>query len=1412
MDGKGTKSLGEKAKKFNTKGTNQNADAHFNISNGGQNDEMFKVFPLGEGTPQGEFEKGRDQASSSMQNDHFVDKLQQPEWDAMYTRSKTENNYNQKNVLRNEESEVLTKKKSLPLSFSHKSNYVNKAENGKINKASSMRISKGGSESMDKFLSFRDSKKGKNGTESHVGAFTAKGWPSAGDEPSLHNDTDEFDQLNGKSNQNEQDDESEQAAQNVQNAQPDLAVKKEESATNNRMTEKKNCTQERQLHGHDLKKKKKKSKQVQNEVSKFFTGKELHTKNTEGEKAEEAGKQEQKEQKEQSAIKKLIPTKINDELSVLEFRKEKNREIKTKFEKISLNSQGKKHTFGKLNNNQKYSDGLQESSEEQIMIQKIFIQQSDTDDIVQKKVNSIENILEETEKRNMNNSLKRANSFKTGKEKEIGNASTGQSIAVFHDHMEEQKDEESTPISRAPLGDEVQKVVKKKINKMESYHIQSNEHCHVNNVEMMNESGRTSSGSSDELVDIKIYDDSEIEEAKESELDKFWLNREVSSLLNKSKPHSAKYSDEFNSRTPRSSGGKYINGWGIPTSEEYSQGETTNRKIISPKMKRYESDIIPTVKMKAKNFEKRNTADNIEMNDRYIILEEHDGGISRTPNRRHREDAPIEKYTHSRDRTTNGAEKEENMNDMASKVDAIKKKLALINDTDVDLINFENFDMYQIDFDKLGLKVDNLEKEEKYILMLYMSEKKLEYLRGEREAHKMVHVSSEAFPLNYRKMVDVEGVTLRDDEKSIPMRKSPSGISSDVSGSSDCGFFQLGFLVELYQRLSKQQSMTSKGEDKNQPSQPTANNEKFLLKKVLTNFIYLFMQDECLDRLVKNYENMKQARGKEDAERENSKCLHYICSSLLQGIPSCHSYEGGDPMGADSSEVFYKIVEEIGIKFLCNDKVMGKIKQVQIINNMLREEVRTYSIKVACMDKFFDIEPNFIEEAEKVVLGENIGFFQMHTLKINYTYNYHTHERNTKLLHQNSNPVWNFFYGYFNDIYNWYSEKNGRDFSPQGEVENAEINKDMVSSKRVSRNFIKTKDQSSGVEEGPLRKDHKGMNADQVPPHPLDGKSDKEKNRIHPGSTSSHTVETKQSEEQEDLSENKTDAKMESFNIMEKKKHLANINSMERTILSNSTRIEECPLESNTSSVDNLISSDYNNLGNSRGYGDLTPFEGDLLPDVEKSPQPDGGCLEDECGSHLTDKIGIDPSGDILSGRRSSINRIETKTEPIPNEQKKKKKDEIQESHLVSFKYKGSIPKGEINQMNNISRAKNKNTIGCYLSAPSDEKLIAVQIKNDKIENVPDAHFLVERCNKYNKEYNDSFVHILNSRTKSYLAVDLQSGKFLFTRKYDDVFFTDESNVEHRVCTYFQLQSISDLMKSVIIEDLVQSLADVVLR
>lgn len=57
---------------------------------------------------------------------------------------------------------------------------------------------------------------------------------------------------------------------------------------------------------------------------------------------------------------------------------------------------------------------------------------------------------------------------------------------------------------------------------------------------------------------------------------------------------------------------------------------------------------------------------------------------------------------------------------------------------------------------KIGLNVSNLEKEEKYILLLYISEKKLEYVWNEREAFKRAHSNIKNFQVNQNKMRELK--------------------------------------------------------------------------------------------------------------------------------------------------------------------------------------------------------------------------------------------------------------------------------------------------------------------------------------------------------------------------------------------------------------------------------------------------------------------------------------------------------------------------------------------------------------------------------------------------------------------------------------------------------------------------------
>ncbi|GAW83390.1 hypothetical protein, conserved [Plasmodium gonderi] len=1631
IEGEDVKSINGEATKSNYYLTDQNEDTFSNKSNVSADNNISVPTSFSEDAPPGEEVKKNDETNSLIKPEQFSHMFKGPELDIMYKQDKGENKYYENNVIQNEELEASRKKKSLPHSYDHKSNYVKGTKNIITSKGNFWFINNGGNineqgakgknktmqhernEETGKFLSFTDSAWDNTETEmkrfekkSQIPTKYAKDWPNEKDEPSGQDNTNEqgnpneqdnpnghdqqnvrgkpkgHNELNKQGHKNKQDDENMQDEKKFQNEQPDSAIKKKENATNDHVAEKKNCTQKSKLHGQDLKKKKK-NEQISNLLSsKLFGSRDLSIKSTQngGEK---------------NVIANFTSAKINNELSVLGLRKEKNREIIKNFEKFSLNSNSQKHIFNTLKNKKKYFDrkvekcmdnSQENSSVEQIMVQKFFIQQSDTDIIVQKKINSIENILEETERKNMNNSLKKINSLKKDNERTNGNATISQNTSgarneegndnmvqirtssissssfsndqskeneniedinndthlrkhrnnqtngAFTNNLEKNDYENPLDTSCTPFEYKTKMKINKKTNKIEENGtVQANENFKNNNVESKSESKGTSSESSYELADIKIYDDSEIEEAKESELEPFWLNREISSLLNKSTNYCSKYSDEFNINETVWNVGNNNNRIHHSTSVGYIEDEKIKKKIISPKMKKYESDIITSVKRKTSFFDKKNTVDNIAMNGRPFIMEEdNEEHLHSKAKQCTIEDISNCKYSTISKDFVDDNEKKENL-DIFSKLDAIKNKISLINDIDIDNINFEKFDMYQIDFKKLGLKVDNLEKEEKYILMLYISQKKLECITHERGICKSAYDyekgrqsnpiqmkevkdnklmydsfhledanceetwgerSKYMYPLTHKKNFYTNCITTKEsleedkEERKNFLKSSPSaeintshnfsipknislglgtqklvsdnyvhantetaieyinGINSYLSSKSNSssGFHQLGLFFELYYNLSKQNSIMSNGENSNDSN---ANNEKILLKKILKNFIYLFLQDECIDELVKNYEDMKKAIGKEDVTLKNSICLQYICSSLLQDISKYKKDKQDEKMDMNSSLVFSEIVKEIGNKFLKNDQVMEKIKGIQIINRILREEVRTYSIKVACVDKYLDIEPHFIEETEKVIVGNDIGFFHMHILNSNYVYNYHKHEE-TKLTEQNNNPVWNFFYGYFNDIYNWYNDKNNNDILTPLQVENGNINKDISSSKRVSRNFIKQKkNEPKKYNEDIHKKEETYENSDKHLLH-----QDKIDSTMNNSDTTTTIVfeenDINESKDQQEISrsldekenankndpkdhvkrnnvpnENKTDTKMESCSISQKsKKYITNIKHEQGTIFSNSTNIEECLIESNISSIDNFISENYNKIGDSENVGTLVPQELDHYT-VENEITSDkknciGNSREDPIyGGMTSESVPYLDTNMLYNNSKNSIssnNSLHCKKEPILNEQNKKIINDTVEAYLVTFQYKGSIPKDQTNEISKICRDKNKNIIGCYLSSQNDKSLIAVHMKNDKIENTTNAHFIVERCNKYNKEISNSYVHILNSSTKQYLAINLQNGELLFTIKYDDSFFIDERNVENRISTYFQLHSTSDMMKSIFIQDVVQSFADVILN
>ncbi|CRG97573.1 conserved Plasmodium protein, unknown function [Plasmodium gallinaceum] len=1194
--------------------------------------------------------------------------------------------------------------------------------------------------------------------------------------------------------------------------------------------------------------------------------------------------------------------KINNELNVLNSR-EKNSEIITSFKNFSKNAK-KENIFNsdKIKNNKKKilhsnttnSDDLKNKSSEEIMIQKIFINESDTNDKVQKKIHLIEQNMEKKEDKTSNNNIKIKGKIisekKNEKEKENLDSEielfSGNSSILSNDFtkLEEReknvknltyKNENSIDESDSIIFNKHEKEDMENLNIIYDFPIESdtNEQKKELNKNVVHTNGKlkkkdsmkdkelkkSNSNYSKELMDIKIYDDSEIDEVKNNELESFWNNNEVSSILNEVKYDSHKYSDEANDETV------------IWNSENYNIVEISNKKFPSYKkkkkirVKRCESD---STSYKRKNdiiLEKKNSIDDIII---YGNMGKNDRDTC-NPSLNNNEN-----YVNKKN--------DEDIN-IASKLDVIKSKLALNNNIDIDSVNFECFDIYQINFEKLGLNVDNLDKEEKYILMLYISEKKLEFVWNEREAFKRAHSNIKNFQANQNKIKGIKNECTKsgllnennindnfnnrksdknnnrltdiqyfkinsindkngfennknnkffklltenkneneilkfstsessdlsiykstNEQKIFPISESNlynKNISSEVQNNDNLPKY--GFFFDFYHKLLKKYKILNNIDN--------FSNEKVLLEKFLRGCIYLFFQDEYIDNFLKYYEDIKKAENKEDIIFKKFLCVEYMYNSF-QNIYHNKENEKNEEiilLSLNSSD----IMREIMSKFILNDNLVSKLKQIQIINKILKDEVRTYAIKVANYDIYFDVEQHFIEEAEKVVVGKDIGFFNISLLDKNYKYNYYLYQEEAKLNEQNKNSIWSYFVDYFNDLFYWNSDKNENDFPihEQGEKKNKDINL----SKRFSRNFMKlneTKEENNNFSEHKTEKknflNNYEENKDTI-------KKEEERDISLNNNEENKDILINEIKDinplkiKEEIKKKCLESKSEPTNLIENQKLLSNLNKNE-TILSNSTNIEDCLMESNISSVDNFVSENSNVIkldttNNNLDNKNTNHFNNE---EVKYSDDNDNTIIKNY----------ID-----ISKRNLSIKSNDDKKYPnnfdCKNENSLKDNQNITENknmkhknklaHLVAFQYRGSLPKDEISDLNKMD----KNLIGSYFSYNSNDNLIAVHIKNESIEQFLNAHFIIERCRKYNKEIKKSYVHILNSKTKQYLAVDLENKKIIFTNKYDDIFYIDEFDVKNRISTYFELQSISDMMKNILIEDIIQSVANIMLN
>ncbi|CRH02433.1 conserved Plasmodium protein, unknown function [Plasmodium relictum] len=1330
-------------------------------------------------------------------------------------------------------------------------------------------------------------------------------------------------------------------------------IESKENIKKDQIIEKANSARNDYLYNLNLKnKKKKKNEDYSGNSSEIYVNNNLDVKNNYD--IEKNTKNTQKE----NITECFKSYKINNELNTLNLR-EKNSEIKESSEKFSKNAIKQKiYNSNKLKYNKKKllqsniinTNDLQKKSSEEIMIQKIFINESDTNDKVQKKIHRIEHNMEEKENETANNDMKVKRKIISEKENEkldfeIELSSVDSSILTNDFTKEEREknvknlihenkyriDENHGIIISKSEKDDIEKfnficnfsnendsnTQKRELNKSV---VLINEELKNDDSIKSKELKKVNSNYSKELIDIKIYDDSEIDEIKNNDLELFWNNKEVSTILKESQYDSHKNSDEGNEETV------------IWNSENYNTIEISNNKFSSYKkkkktqVKRCKSD---STNYKRKNditFERKNT-----IND---IIER--GNLKKSENNNRNIYIP----NVNNNKNCVNKEKKEDIN-IESKLDVIKSKLALNNNIDIDSVNFESFDIYQIDFEKLGLNVDNLDKEEKYILLLYISEKKLEFVWNEREAFKRAHSNIKNFQANQNKIREMKNAysknSLFNENKENDNFNNKKGdknnnrptdtqyfkinsvfnkkefgneknkkiyellsentnenefIKFSTSQSSDISMYKstnkqknyhasrtnhllnenssseirnndnlpkYGFFFEFYSKLLKKYKVLNKTDN--------ASNVKVLLEKFLKCCIYLFFQDEYIDNFLKYYEDIKKAETKEEIIFKNFLCAEYMCNKF-QDIYNTEERTNNEEIMLLSS--YYSEMREIVSKFILNDNLVSKIRQIQIINKILKDEVRTYAIKVANHDIYFDVEPHFIEESEKVIVGKDIGFFNISILDKNYKYNYYVYEKETKLEHKNS--FWRYFYGYFNDLFYWYQDKNENGFPEHEKGESG--NKDISSSKRFSRNFMKlngSKEENNDSSEHNmenknfLKKDEENkstLKMEKKENNSLNNEESKENlkkeerednllnnNESNKGNLKKYEKkdntlnnddenrDTLKNEEKKDnyinndeknkessinemkeinllkIEENSEnihlESKGESINLIENKKILSNI-SKDKTILSNSTKIEDCLMESNLSSIDNFISENSSDIKlDDICYSDNKNMNNFLHKEVK--------CNEDNNNTFNKNYIDTSKNNSSIKNddNKKFLNNFDCKNKNSLNgnhniTEKKNIKHKNMLAHLVAFQYRGSLPKDEINDFNKIN--KNKNIIGSYFSSYLNDSLVAIHIKNESIQNFLNTHFIIERCRKYNKDIKKSYVHILNSNTKQYLAVNLENKKIMFTNNYNDISYIDEFDVENKISTYFELQSISDMMKNILIEDIIQSVANIMLN
>ncbi|EAA21375.1 hypothetical protein [Plasmodium yoelii yoelii] len=1300
-----------------------------------------------------------------------------------------------------------------------------------------------------------------------------------------------------------------------------------------------------------------------------------------------------KKKKKENLNENYISSKINSELSILDLRK-KNTEIKTKFEKLSMNSQKKQSDLNirKIQNKTSFHNNTtnhivnllqKKNSEEEIMIQRIVIQQSDTDDIVQKKVHTIENDIEEAEKKNINTSTKNTDIHKNTS---FYHSENSKDIIVELEHHEENNSSVNnlqkqysvnclTTFKELEISEKNKNEMDCKINELncyteenfnetnalndniviQNYSTQVNEEIFTTGIKdeqikddtlinnkILNEKNSKNNNSkmSEDLMNIKIYDDSEIDETKENELESFWLNKEMSTSFSTLKTN-------INDKLLNVNNQNKI----MWAREDYKDGLFILDRNNPLNMKKSESDNI-TNREKIKNnisklFKKSMTLNipNHNSNGKEVSSVVPTLNYDNTPQRA-KSFKDISFYENLEGEsscdscTTQSTDDENEKIDIKKKIKIIKKKLLHNNNniTNIENVKLENFDIYNIDFKKIGLNTSNLNTEEKYILMLYISEQQMKLALQETKEYPHDDKNNQAVDINKgiknvsennngqynliendSKVTDLENIhwkanypgkieknikapdslntdnfklnmiRLKNNSISFYDQKMYNKINENKNNKYNVSDFNTSYYSYNYSRfklngedkiysIAKNQSVANsyienellKLHDPNYTKQPHFSFFQKLYIEFLTNehnikekedaiilgdntnyrtnydiydhsfmnnllksFVEIFIQDEGIDELLSIYEDTIWDQEKRIEEAKIDTCAEYICKMFFENSLNKNMAKSKDYNNEQNifSTQFYTLLKYIANKIVTNGNVINKVKEIQILNQILNEEVKIYSINVACMDDMFlDVEPHFIDEYDKVIIGKNIGFFNMNVINSEYSYNYYINENDINKLKddQSNSSVWNYVYGYFNDIYNWYNEKHeqtsnqtkNKDYSDIKDNINVKDRDVSNSSKTLSRNYIKNVNKlHSSRNNNTIFKNEKLDDQDNrhnTFEKKINGEFDinlkSEESQLSPNS---EYIYDKSNDSSQNEKNNKGEEKdfpqiieIESSNNLIEKKTSAQNKNEEQDMLSNSTNIDEYLMDSNISSINNYVSENSNkikiqstsNLSNTNSFN-INSDEKTMNEQtkIDNNSNNNNYYNDDILNKYPNDSVEIENHNFIKVEeknypRKFNTNFKQTNYDDLKKENqfiKMSNKFEKNQTSLVTFQYKGTLPKGNINK---LLLDKNSNIKGSYFCI-SNDKLIVTHSKNDKIEKFLDSHFVIEKCMKYNKEINHLYVHIFNLKNKKYLAVDLESNIIVFTNKYDDKFYYDQNNVRHRISTYFHLQSIADIMK-----------------